>query len=291
MISPVIDLTPLVLGGLLAWAGAGKAFSRSTASQAADSALMHLLHDVRRTTVVLRLVGALELVVAAGLLVRPTWVAPAAGASLLGIGFVCYLAYARSVAPESPCGCAGDAHGVITWRAFARAGLVAIAGVAAGTAGGPWWTVVAGRPLTAVVIIAVGVVGLAALSSDLDHHWLPPLRRARLRLLGHPLDGTGGPVPVAATVDLLERSLAWATATPLVRSGLLDHWDADGWRILRYSGLQEGPQGPVPVSVLFALDARATTDTTTEPVVRVTVIDEDRQEVTATPELDATANA
>ena len=77
-------------------------------------------------------------------------------------------------------------------------------------------------------------------------------------------------MPVAATVELLQHSLAWQSAAPAVRSGLLEHWDADGWRILRFSGVSDGRL----VSVLFALDARATTETTSQPVVQLSIVDE-----------------
>ncbi|HEY5986493.1 MAG TPA: hypothetical protein VIV12_08970, partial [Streptosporangiaceae bacterium] len=110
--------------------------------------------------------------------------------------------------------------------------------------------------------------------------------RARVRWFGHPLAGTAGPVPVAATVELLERSLAWQAMAPVIRSALASHWDSDGWRILRYTGVHDGPDGPRPLSVVFAIDAAATTQTVQEPVIRVSVIDEERQEIIAVPSLE-----
>jgi len=275
----VPDLAPLVVGALLAWAGAVKLFGRSTPQQAADSALGRLLRDVRWTTRALRALGAVELVVATALLLTPTWSVAAGAATALGIGFIGYLGYAKVTAPESSCGCTGSRHTPITWRAFARAGLVVTGGLMAASATSPWWASAAAEPVASAAVVAAWTVGLAALSTDLDRLWLLPLRRARLRLLGHPLEGTDGEVPVAATVELLEHSLAWQAASPVVRSALLEHWDAEGWRILRYSGVDNGPDGPRPVSVLFALDPRATIDTTENPVVRVSVIDEDLGEV------------
>ncbi len=271
MLGLLRDLAPLVLGCLLAWVGARKLFGRSTPRQAADSALAGLL-GVRRTTLVLRMLGAAELGIGAALLVRPGWALPAVVAAALGVGFVAYLAYARAVAPESSCGCTGARHAPITWRAFARAGLVVVGGLLAAGAAMPWWVAGPDRPLAAGASLVGWAALLAALSADIDRWWLLPLRRARLRLLGHPLQNTGGPVPVAATVELLEHSAAWQSTGAVVRSGLLEHWDSDGWRILRFAGVH----GDRPVSVLFALDARDSTETTASPVVQVSVVDEER---------------
>jgi hypothetical protein len=82
---------------------------------------------------------------------------------------------------------------------------------------------------------------------------------------------------VAASVELLEQSLAWQTAAHLVRSALLEQWDIDGWRFLRFAGVAGGR----PVTVVFALAADAALGTA-EPAVRVTVVDPDRQEVLPT---------
>ena len=48
-----------------------------------------------------------------------------------------------------------------------------------------------------------------------------------------------------------------STPSNVVRSGLIEHWDSDGWRILRYSGRIDDPGAPRPVSVRFALDVSA----------------------------------
>jgi hypothetical protein len=281
-------LVPLVLAALLAWSGAGKLATRSPG---ADTALADRLDSPGRADLVLRAVAVVELALAAGLLAPPFQVAAGAGVAVLGAGFLGYLAWARAVAPGASCGCTGRRHAPITWRSFARAGLVLAGGMAAWSAGPgqpwagqpwagqpwagqPWWSVLAERPVAAGTAVVVAAAGLAALSADLDHRWLLPLRQARIRLLGHPLSGppsgTAGTVPLAATVELLERSLAWESAAPVVRSGLVEHWDADGWRVLRYTGVQDDR----PVSVLFALDAGASSATTANPAIRVTVLPE-----------------
>lgn len=278
------DLTPLLLGVLLGWTGLAKLTSRTMLRTASESALMQLLHDVGKVSLALRTLGAVEAVLAAALLATSSWPAPGVAAAALGVGFVGYLSYAKVTAPDSTCGCGGSTSTPITWRAFARAGLVVSGGLLATAATDAWWTVVADRPLAALGLVVAGMVVIAALSTDLDHLWLMPLRKAKLRLFGHPLKGMSvprGPVPVAATVELLERSLAWAAAAPIVRSALIDHWDHDGWRILRYAGTC----GSQPVSVVFAIDAKATIDNSPAPVIRITVVDELSQEVIPEPPL------
>lgn len=303
-------LVPLVLAGLLGWTGAVKLLGRGTVRQAPRTALARMLRSSERTVLVLRAVGAAELAVAIGLLVVPALhasagataaMAPGVAAAALGAGFLGYLARARATAPESSCGCSAGDDAPITWRAFARAaavlagGAVSAAGAlgAAGTAGDgteadgaarSWWAVIEEQPWVSLGFLLLSSAVLMGLSADLDRWWRLPLRRFRLHLFGHPFNsgaGDGSTVPAAATVELLERSLAWQATSPVVRSGLVDHWDEDGWRILQFTGVYEGGGAARPVAVLFALDATASTDTTAEPAVRVAVVDADTGEAVA----------
>ncbi|MFB7556294.1 MauE/DoxX family redox-associated membrane protein [Streptomyces brevispora] len=280
MLSLTTGLAPLVLAGLLGWTGAVKLFGRGTVLQAPKTALARMLSSSERAVLVLRGVGAAELLVAAGLLAVPANPAPGAAAALLGAGFLGYLGYGRALAPESSCGCSANEDTPITWRAFARAATVLVSGVAAAVAHGSWWSTVSGRPAASLGFLAAAAIVLIALSADLDRWWLLPLRRARLRVFGHPLFGTGAgeQVPVAASVELLEASLAWQAASPVVRSALLDHWEEAGWRILQFSGVYETAEEVRPVSVVFALDATSSRDTPGDPLVRVSFLDADSGE-------------
>lgn len=263
-------LAALLLAGLLGWAGWVK-----LTGPAENAALTELLHDAGRTRSALRGLGTVELVLAAALVTgthRAGWAAAA-----LGAGFVGYLAWARAVAPAAGCGCTSSRSEPVTARSFARAGLVVAGGLAATTADRPWWTVLADRQGPAVTILAVGVAVVGMLTAD--PVWLLPLRRARLRLLGHPHAAVPADIPVAASVELLETSLAWHSAAEVVRSGLLESWDDAGWRFLRFAGVAAGRA----VTVVFAVDAAATVDTTDAPVVRVSVVDDEREEVVPTP--------
>lgn len=278
MLSTTSSLAPVVLAVLLGWTGAVKLFGARTAQQAPKTALARMLRSSERATLLLRGTGAAELVIAAGLLALPASAVPGGAAAVLGVGFVGYLAYGRAVAPDAGCGCSANESAPITWRAFARAGVVVAGGAAASSADAAWWVTAAEKPAASSVVLAVGAAVLTLLSVDLDRWWLLPLRRARLRLLGHPLTGTSAGtarVPVAATVELLENSLAWQAASPVVRSGLLDHWEEAGWRVLLYSGVYEDGTGARPVSVVFALDATASLDSSGDPAVRVSVVDAD----------------
>lgn len=281
MIPIVSDLAPLLCGLLLAVTGASKLFGRRTAQLAANTVLVRILNDGRRAGLALRAVGAAELAVAAALLAVPGSVLPGVATAVLGAGFVGYLGYARATAPESSCGCSAKAEGPIGARSFARAGLVLLGGAAAATATVPWWTEAGRRPGWSAAIAVAALVLLGAVSADLDHVWLLPLRRLRIRLFGNPLAGAPtGPVPVAASVELLEQSVAWQAASPIVRSALLDHWDDEGWRVLRFAGVYEqAARGARPVNVLFALDRGASIDTSPSPAVRVSVIDDDTDEL------------
>ncbi|MFE1929587.1 MauE/DoxX family redox-associated membrane protein [Streptomyces sp. NPDC059474] len=293
----VCALAPLVLAGVLGPAGAGKLFGRGTARQAPRTALARLLRDGGRAALVLRALGAVELLLAAALPAPPATPLPGAAAALLGAGFLGYLGYARAAAPGSSCGCTTRQQDApLTWRAFVRAAAVLAGGIAAALAQQPWWTVAARRPAAALWLVLAAAAALTALSADPDRHWRMPLRRLRLRIAGHPLARTSHPlaatgapmavpaagpmaaptaVPVAATVELLERSRAWQSASRVVRSALLDHWDDGGWRILQFAGVHGGGTAARPVLVLFAVDAAASLDTVREPAVRVSVIDAD----------------
>ncbi|MFF2327206.1 MULTISPECIES: MauE/DoxX family redox-associated membrane protein [unclassified Streptomyces] len=289
MLSLTTGLAPLVLAGLLGWTGAVKAFSRGTARQAPKTALARMLRSSERATTVLRATGAAELLIAAGLLVAPANPVPGAATAALGAGFLGYLGYGRAVAPESSCGCSASEESPLTWRAFARAAVVLIGGATAAVAQDTWWSAVAQRPAGAVLFLAGATAVLIALSADLDRWWLLPLRRTRLRVFGHPLLGTAGgnQVPVAASVELLESSLAWQAAAPVVRSALLDHWEEDGWRILQYSGVYGDQDNARPVAVVFALDATAGRDSGDAPLVRVSYVDADSGAPVAADELNA----
>ncbi|WP_031510221.1 MauE/DoxX family redox-associated membrane protein [Streptomyces megasporus] len=295
MLSLLRDLAPLALGALLAWSGAVKLAGRAPERRVAGTALERLANGVERATVALRAVGAAELLVAAALLTAPAVAGPAGAvwsgtaAALLGAAFTGYLVHGRVTAPDSSCGCTARGDEPIGPRAFARAGLVVVGGAASAVAAGPWWETVWRHPVAATALLAGCGAVAAVLFADLDRRLLLALRRLRLRVFGHPLEGAPKVVPVEASVELLERSLAWEAAAPVVRSGLRDHWDEDGWRFLRYTGTHGTDRNARRVSVLFALDVHADLDTASRPAVRVAVLDEETGEPVTDALEDVTA--
>ncbi|GAB2904285.1 MauE/DoxX family redox-associated membrane protein [Streptomyces mayteni] len=269
---------PLVAWPLAATAAAKLLAGRRRPGRAAGTALPLLVGGPRRAAGVLRATGAVEVALGCWLLAGPGRAAAGAATALLGVAFLGYLTVARSVAPGSPCGCAARDRAPISWRAFVRAGAVALGGAGTVSATTPWWTAAAHHPVAAATMLALGAAPLCRRPAG------RALGRLRRRLFGSPLAAparAGGPVPLAASVELLEGSRAWATAAPLIRSGLLDHWEEDGWRILHYAGARPDPDrgGERPVSVVFALDAAADLDRPLGQAIRVGVVDQETDRV------------
>ena len=237
MIESLASVQQAVLGGVLLWASVLK-FRKPGAAR--RSALKRLVGE-RRVVAAYRAVAGIELVVGA-LLVAPPAVAleayPAVG---LSAGMLGYLAYAKVRAPDSSCGCLGDKETPVQARGFVRAGVLVAAGVLAayGTA---WWpAAVLDRPLATVGLLVAEVVLVVALSPELDHRWLLPLRRWRVRL-AHPLAGGPAVIPLESSVQQLLRSGAYRSVVDRLRSDLLDSWEEDGWRILTYAArTDDGP--------------------------------------------------
>lgn len=207
----------VILAVVLVWTGAFKLFSRKAPLAAAQSGLTRLV-GTTHVVKAFRALGAIELAVAASLLVTPL---PSAA---LFTGFLGYLAYTRVVAPESSCGCASAAPSPIGWRNFTFTGsllalsLLALAEVVV--------------PLPVLVVVALG---LAAVTPDLDRYWLYPLRRLKVRLT-HPLKGAfTDEVPLHATVQQLQRSEAYQRVGSLLRSDVVESWDEGEWRLVRYT--------------------------------------------------------
>lgn len=246
MIEWVAGVQQFVLGGVLIWASTVK-FGPKAPAAARRSALRRLVGE-SRVVPVYRAVGVLELVLGALLVLPPVLVVEAYLALALSAGMVAYLAYAKRKAPESGCGCLGDKQTPVRGRAFARAGLLVVAaGLAAWSTA--WWplTLVAwSLPWLAVAVLEAAAV--VALSPELDHRWLLPLRRWRVRM-SHPLGKVALGVPVESSVQQLQRSDAYRSVVENLRSDLLESWDEEDWRILTYSAEKDG----APATVVFAV--------------------------------------
>lgn len=210
----------MVVAAVLLWAAAVK--FRGTPRR---SALARLVGKERVTTA-FRVIGVVEVLLVASLLVTP-W--PTA---VWFVGLTGYLVWARTAAPEESCGCLSEKHTPVGVRSIARAVLLAVLVLLSTT--DPW-------------LLAAELAAVVVLSAELDAYWLLPLRRLKVRLT-HPLAG-GFHVPVASTVQQLHKSQAYQSVYPLLRSDLLDTWDEGEWRILTYSADRDGDR----VTAVFAV--------------------------------------
>jgi hypothetical protein len=137
--------------------------------------------DATRTVPVLTQgVAWIELALGLTLLEFPTSSKPATATVLLTLGYLGYLGYV-SLAASDPTSAPAVSRPPVTWRCIVRAGLVAVGGILATQAATPWWMAVAMHPVAAAGLVLLVAVVLTALSTHLDHLWLLPLRRARVR--------------------------------------------------------------------------------------------------------------
>ena len=167
-------------------------------------------------------------------------------AAALAIGFMGYLTYAVIAAPQASCGCLGASHAPVSWRSFARAGVLLLAALAAAVAGTAWWSAI--RTARVDAVLAAEAAMFVALSPELDQYWLVPLRKMRARLT-NPLAGAPDVVPLHATVTQLQRSEAYRRVAALLASDVREHWDADEWRIRCYAARYQDR----PATAVFAV--------------------------------------
>ncbi|SIN41546.1 MauE/DoxX family redox-associated membrane protein [Micromonospora cremea] len=263
MIDLIATLQPLVVGAVLIWSARVKLVSPHAAAAANRSALARLLGQDRALPAY-RLLGGVEVTLGALLLLPPVLRAEALAATGLAVAFLGYLAYARRAAPTSSCGCLSARPTPVSGRNLARAGLLVAAGGLALLATGGWLTALAGQPAAGGAVLLVELAAVVALSPELDHVWLLPLRRLRARLT-HPLRGGSG-VPLLATVQQLQLSDAYRRVAPLLRSDVREHWDDGDWRFVGHAARYQGRL----VTAVFAVPL-----TDPEPDgVRVAVVDD-----------------
>jgi len=231
------------VGGVLLWASAFKLVHRNASVHARRSVLARLV-GTERAAGAYRAVGVVEAVVGLLLLAPPAFPAEAYAAVVLSAGMLGYLAYGKLRAPESSCGCLGAKQTPVRGRGFARAAVLGALSVLAATATEPWLD----RPLETVAVLVVEGAVVVALSPELDHRWLIPLRRWRVRRR-HPLAARAVEIPLESTVRQLWKSDAYRSVVEQLTSDLLDHWDEGEWRLLTYAA--RTPSGTV--TAVFAV--------------------------------------
>lgn len=244
MIEWLASTQQAVVGGVLLWASTLKLFHRN-ASVAARRSVLARITGKERAVGAYRAVGVVEAVIGLLLLTPPVLVVEAYAAATLSLGMLGYLAYGKIKAPDASCGCLGDKEAPVEARGFVRAGLLVALSLLA-TAGSAWWPTE--RPFATVGLVVVELAVFAALSPELDHRWLYPLRRWRVRM-SHPLAGTEVVVPVESTVQQLWKSSVYRSVVTQLTSDLLDHWDEGDWRLLTYAA--RTPSGPA--TAVFAV--------------------------------------
>lgn len=225
-------LQPLIVGAVLLWAATVKLAGRSARLQAQRSGLANLVGE-ERAPLAYRLVGAMELVIGLALVLPPHLTVEAWAASGLAAGFLGYLTYLRVASPESSCGCMSAKPTPVTWRSFARTGVLLAAALSSVAAAGNSYAAVAARPLPAVAIVTAELLLIASLSAEFDGAWLVPLRRLRVRL-SHPLAGQPFQVPLEFSVGQVTHSPVYRVVSGLLRTDVRDWWDEDKWRVVCY---------------------------------------------------------
>ncbi|WP_219468015.1 MauE/DoxX family redox-associated membrane protein [Nonomuraea rhizosphaerae] len=237
---------PYVIALFLVWAGLMKLLSRRMRAQAGRTALARLTGQARAVPL-LRLVGLVELAVAAAILppaVRPVG---SVAAAVLFTGFVAYLTYSYVSAPASSCGCLGAHSHPVDWRSFARAGLLLAASVA---------SLRSGQEPPAVAVALVEVVVLLGLSAELDRHWLRPLRQFLVRVRQPLAVPSPGEIPLEASLRLLYLSPAYCSASARLTSDVQDTWDEDGLRYVVYAAHERTAVFAVPLGATEPSDVR-----------------------------------
>ncbi|HEY3507040.1 MAG TPA: MauE/DoxX family redox-associated membrane protein [Actinocatenispora sp.] len=228
---------PLLLAGVFVVSARVKLTGRDARRRAAGTALARLVGK-DRAPLAYGVVGAVEaaaavLLLAGGIPGVPHRIGAVASVALAA-GFLGYLLYARLFAPDSSCGCVSARQSPITWRSYARAGVLLAAALAAVSAGTAWPAVLAGRPYAAVGVVVVEGVAVLLLSPEADERWLFPLRRLKTRIRPHPLAGLAYDLPLASTLRQLEASDAYRQVGTRLRSDVLEYWDEGEWRIVSY---------------------------------------------------------
>ncbi|MFI6317171.1 MauE/DoxX family redox-associated membrane protein [Nonomuraea sp. NPDC050556] len=223
MLQGIAALQPYVIAVFLVWAALMKLLGRQLRTRAGQSALARLVGPARAIPA-FRLAAVAELAVAVWLVTAPGPSGVAAVA--LSLGFLSYLTYAAVAAPTSSCGCLGTHARPVEWRSFTRAGLLLAMSVTA-----CWAVPFSGWAWLGLVEAAI----LIALSPELDHRWLFPLRRLIVRLRRPLTPSPASEVPLEVSLRTLYRSPAYCSASALLTSDLQDAWDEDGLRYASYA--------------------------------------------------------
>jgi hypothetical protein len=266
MLQLIAALQPEWLAAVLIAAAAAKLLDPHATGGVGATALTPVLGP-RRALPAYRLLGILELLIGTLLLTPLTRTVSAVAATVLAVGFIGYLTYARRRAPESACGCLHSRGGrtPVSWRSFARAGLMVVAGLLAVRAAGYWLDVLLARPFAAAAILTAETLALVLLSPELRGILRTQSRRHVRPRLPRPLI-TGSGLTVRSSIQQLQESPAYQQVAGLLDPDIVDSWRDQAWQILCYDARYDGR----PATAAFAVPLRRY-----DPrAVRVTLVDE-----------------
>jgi hypothetical protein len=200
-------------------------------------------------------VGSGEVIAGVLLLVAPGARLAALGlATFLTLGFLVYLVLAKRIAPDAICACMAGKASRVSWRSFARAGVLCALTVVGFPVNMFWGTALAAAPWLALVI-ALEFAGLWILSPESGD----ALARLRLsgageaaRALRQRMDPTCARVP--QDIGAIERALSAAPAYRALRNNMgarTDAWREGCWDYISYSATYEQQ----PATVIFVAPA------------------------------------
>lgn len=288
MIQLMAALQPLLINAVLLWSARVKLIGRHAAAGAHRSALVPLVGE-RRAVPAYRLLGGVELTIGILLVLPPPLPIEAVAATGLATGFLAYLWYART-APDSSCGCMSARRTPVSWRGFARAGILVLGGLLATLAADSWASTVATHPVAGGAVLLAEAAAIIALSPELDAGWLMPLRRLRAHLT-HPLTKGSG-IPLLASVQQLQLSEVYRHVAALLTSDVREHWEDDQWRIVCYAARYQGRSATAVFAVpLLRHDPDEVRVALIDEATGVNLLNLDSISDVAGPDADAAATA
>ncbi len=233
MLESIADIQALIIGATLLWSGVWKAFIPRSGEIAVRSALLVLFRRERITKTVYRLLGIAEIAAALLLLAPPyLWWKMGLGV-LLATVFLAYLFFSVRAAPGKPCACMGGREVAVSWRTFARTGLLLSFSLIGLMAHDSWLTTIFTNPWYSGIVILEGFL-ILALSPDLNWIWTHPLTPTRQ------VDCATARVPLSQTLEQLRASSAFQGLSKYLTSDLSDHWREACWRFLCFEAQYEG---------------------------------------------------
>lgn len=260
------EIQPFILGVLLIWAGIWKIQSPDARKVVRESALAGLVSP-QIAQVGHFLLGLIEGVTGASLLLPPTHWMEKWFVALIGCGFLVYLGLAKRRAPDRPCACMGSQKVPISWRSFGRAGLFFAMAMLSWKAEDSWALILMKRPWFIGLVIAEFLL-FCWFSPDVG--WERVIAAVFRRSSFLQQDCATTPEHLSKSLKRLQRSRAFREFQPFLRGESIDQWREGCWRFFCFPASWEGQ----PVIAVFALPITGSMDQ-----IRAVLVDEERNQV------------